>query len=118
MDKHKSVIDCLSNLAEIQTIKIQDEKNAFTALKFSHDGKYLAAGTENGRIYIFECINIEYLLNKKIYPNENNNTHNFTYKLINENYFKYSEEQTNKIVDICWSFKVKFFIYFFIQILF
>jgi len=76
-------------------------------LKFSYDGKYLAAGTENGRIYIFECINLEYIKNKGINPNENNNFHNFTFKLINENYIKYAEEQTNKIVDICWSYKVK-----------
>lgn len=95
----------ISNIAEIQLLKIQDDKIIFTVLKFSHDGKYLAAGTESGNIYIFEIINLDFLTSKGIKPTDNN-FHNCTYKLINENYIKYTDEHKMKIVDICWSYKV------------
>lgn len=95
----------LSNVAEIQILKIQDEKIVFTILKFSHDGKYLAAGTENGKIYVFEIINLDFMTSKGIKPTDNS-FHNLTHKLINENYIKFADEHRKKIVDICWSYRV------------
>jgi len=78
----------------------------FIVLKFSNDGKYLATGTNKGEIYIFECLNMEYLRKKGIKPNDSNFS-NFLYKLINENYFKFSDENIGcKINDICWGYKV------------
>jgi hypothetical protein len=77
----------------------------FTILKFSNDGKYLATATDKGEIYIFECLNIEYLRKKEKLFDSNFST--FLYKLINENYFKFSDEiKGYKINDICWSYKV------------
>lgn len=50
-------------------------------------------------------MNLEYLINKEVKPTDNN-YNVYSYKLLNDTFFKVMDEHTEKIIDICWSYKV------------
>lgn len=84
--------------------KNKTKPSEITVIKISIDSNYLAVGKSNGRVLIYEILNLDFFNRNYDKIKINDNTF---FNLLNHFPLKEFKEQRNNIIEICWSFKVK-----------